>query len=105
VATLLARSTNKTIAALVVGLAGLRLARVWSLESGSRFCVHALGRNLALAIVKMFSCLIHLMKEFYEFCTFSAFTKIMNAAISSIIFQHNKSSFLSTLTGYSTPVI
>jgi hypothetical protein len=62
-----------------------------SLESSGRFCVGAFGLNLASVAVKMFS---HLIKEFYQFCTFNAIFKD-NPAINRITVQHN-----STLTDH-----
>jgi hypothetical protein len=56
----------------------LRLAGNRNLESGSRFCVCAFGRNLASAAVKMFSRLIYFIKTFYKFFLLSVrFAKIM----------------------------
>jgi hypothetical protein len=41
----------------------LRLAGVWCLESGRRFCVGAFDKNLASVAVKMFSHLIYFIKK------------------------------------------
>jgi hypothetical protein len=49
----------------------LRFARVWSLKSGSRFCVSAFGRNLASVAVKIFTHFIYFIKKFYTFCIFN----------------------------------
>jgi hypothetical protein len=64
----------------------LRLAEIWSLESGGRFCVGAFGRNLASLAVKMFSHLIYFKKKCYKCCNFNAICKD-NAAIRCITFQ------------------
>jgi hypothetical protein len=60
-----------------------------SLDSGVRFCVGAFGRNLASLAVKFFSHLIYFVKNFYEFCAFSAICKD-NVAINCITVQHKK---------------
>jgi hypothetical protein len=76
----------------------LRFTGVWILESGTRFCVGAFGRNLVSVAVKMFSHLIYFIKKFCK-CTFNAICKD-NTAINRIIVQHRKGSFPSTLTGH-----
>jgi tRNA G26 N,N-dimethylase Trm1 len=81
----------------------LRSADVWNLESGGRFFVGAIGRNLASVAVKMFSHLIYLRKTFYK-RTFNAICKD-NAAINCITVQHTRDPFPSILTGYTTLVI
>jgi hypothetical protein len=70
----------------------LRLAGVWSLESGGRFCVGAIDRNLASVAVKMFSHSIYLREKFHKFCPFSAICKD-NAAIDCTAVQYKKGSF------------
>jgi hypothetical protein len=79
----------------------LRLARVWSLKSGSRFCAGVFGRNLAPVAMKMFSHLIHFIKKSYKFCTFNAICK-ENAAINCITVRHKKVSFPSTLISHTS---
>jgi hypothetical protein len=61
-----------------------------SLESGARFCVGAVGRNLTSVAVKMFSCLIYFIKKFYKFCTLNAICKD-NAAINCLTVNAKKS--------------
>jgi hypothetical protein len=66
----------------------LHLAGVRNLESGTRFGVGVLGRNLASVTVKMFSHLIYFIKKCYQFFTLNAICKD-NAAINCII-VHSK---------------
>jgi hypothetical protein len=66
----------------------VRLAKVWSLQSGDRFCIGAFGRNLASVAVKVFSHLIYFIK-IYKFCTFNAICN-QNAEINCITVQHKK---------------
>jgi hypothetical protein len=72
---------------------------VLSLESGGRFYVGALGRNLASVTVKLLSHLIYIIKKFYKLHTFTAICK-GNAAIKYITARHKNCSFPSTLTGH-----
>jgi hypothetical protein len=65
----------------------LRLAGVWILDSGGRFCVGPFGRNLAAVAVKMFSQLIYFMKKIYKLCTFNAICKD-DAEINCVTVQH-----------------
>jgi hypothetical protein len=51
--------------------------------------------------VKVFSHLIHFIKKFYRFGTFSAICKY-NAVINCINVQHKNDSFTLTLTGHTT---
>jgi hypothetical protein len=60
-----------------------------SLESGSRICVGAFGRNLASVAVKMFSDLIYFIKKFYKCYSFNAIRRDA-AAINCITIQHKK---------------
>jgi hypothetical protein len=46
-----------------------------SLESDGRLCVGAFDINLASAIMKMFSHLIHFIKHLYKLCTFNEICK------------------------------
>jgi hypothetical protein len=39
----------------------------WSLESGLHFCVGAFDRSLAFVTLKMFSCLIYVLKNVVHF--------------------------------------
>jgi hypothetical protein len=80
----------------------LRLAGLWSLESGGRFCIGTFYRNLASFAVKLFPHLIYLIKKFYR-CTLNAICKD-NAAVNCITFQHKKDSSPSTLTDLTTLV-
>jgi hypothetical protein len=68
----------------------LRLAEVWSLDSGSRLLVVAFGRNVASVAVTMFSRSVYLTKGVYELCTCNAICKD-SAAISFITVQLKKS--------------
>jgi hypothetical protein len=60
-----------------------------SLESGGRFCVGALGRNLDSVAVKNFSHLIYFIKKFYKFYTFNVICKD-NSAINCITVKDKK---------------
>jgi hypothetical protein len=69
-----------------------------SQELGGRFCVGALGRNLASVAEKMFPSFIWFIKKFYKCSTFNTICTD-NAENYCITFQHRKCSFLSTSTG------
>jgi hypothetical protein len=84
VATLKARNENEVVVAPVVVCGG-----VWSLESGSPFCIGTFRRNLASNAVELFSYLIYIKKQFYKLYTFNAILND-NAAINFITVQHNK---------------
>jgi hypothetical protein len=64
----------------------LRMARVWSLESGGRFCVGEIGGNLETVAMSMFPHLIYFEKKFY---TFNVICKD-NDAINYITVQHKE---------------
>jgi hypothetical protein len=68
-----------------------------SLESDSRFCFVASGRNLASVTVK-FSHLILFIKTFYKCCTSNKISK-NNAATDCITVEQKTGSFPSTFTG------
>jgi hypothetical protein len=82
-----ARNANEANFRLWWGLA--ESAFSGSLESGSRFCVGPIGRNVASVTMKIFSHLIYFIKTFYKYCTFNAICKD-NAAINCITVQHKK---------------
>jgi hypothetical protein len=65
------------------------LAGVWSLVSGSRFCVGAFCRNLSSFAVKMFLNLVYFKKKCYKFCTFNAICKD-NVGLNCFSVQHKK---------------
>jgi hypothetical protein len=68
-------------------------------ESGGRFCVGTIWRNVVSVAEKMFSHLIYFIKTFYKFCTFNAICKD-NAAVNTT----QGGSFPSTLTGHAALV-
>jgi len=51
--------------------------RVWSLESGGRFCVSAFDRNLASVAMKMFSRLIYFLRNFINSLLSMRFSNLM----------------------------
>jgi hypothetical protein len=63
-----------------------------SLESGSRFCVVAFGRNLASVAITMFYRQTSFINEFNKFCTFYAICK-HDAAINYFTDDHKEVSF------------
>jgi hypothetical protein len=89
-AILVARNADEAMLAPLVGSSG-------SLESDGRFCVGAFGRNLASAVVKMFSHLIYFKKK-YKFCTLNAICKD-NSAINCDTVQHKRGLFPFPVTG------
>jgi hypothetical protein len=57
------------------------------MESGSRFCVVAFGRNMASVAVKFFSHMIYFIKVFYKCYTLSAIRED-NAAVNYVTVEH-----------------
>jgi hypothetical protein len=51
------------------------MARVWSIESGGRFCFGAFGRNIASVVMNMFAHLISFVHKCYKCCIFSVVCK------------------------------
>jgi hypothetical protein len=51
---------------------------LWSLESCDRFCVGAVGRNVASVALELFLHLVYVIQTFYKCCIFNSICKCCN---------------------------